>query len=55
MEVTCCMNIISSQQNNVDQNPTNVEQKSPYVASWRKEYIPGCLVISKCFSNVKRL
>ena len=31
--------------------PNNKE----YVASWQKEYIPGCLVILKCFSNVKRL
>ena len=40
---------------NVDQKSTNVEQKPTYVESWQKEYIPGCLVIPKCFSNVKCL
>ena len=39
---------------NVDQKSINVDQKSTYVASLRKGYIPGCLVISKCFSTVKR-
>ena len=33
MEVTCCMNIISSQQISVDQSSKNVEQESTYVES----------------------
>ena len=46
---------VDQKSTNVDQKSTYVDPKSTYVASWRKGYIPGCLVRPKCFSNVKRL
>ena len=47
MEVTCCMNIISSQQISVDQSSTTVKQKPTYVASGQRR------IYSWLFGNIR--